>query len=146
MIWGYHHFRKHPPRPWRALDSRFMEALPCWRVPSRPSARHVPWQRDEKVTWTLQKITGWTFFWQPVKWWFPTISYIKIWFIIQLKQPFIQWLFGVPGTHVINVLVFFHSDPARAELLLWNAIPSEVSKNHEAWQSDNLCLDDVKAC
>ena len=24
------------------------------------------------------------------KWWFPTISYVKIWFIIQLKQPFIN--------------------------------------------------------
>ena len=28
-------------------------------------------------------INGW-------KWWFPTIFYIKIWFIIQLKQPFLN--------------------------------------------------------
>ena len=67
---------------------------------------------------TLQKIT-WNLFidsqlngdFQP----FPIYTvYIKIWFIIQLKQPFIRWFFGVPGTHVINVLVSFHSDPARA--------------------------------
>ena len=33
-------------------------------------------------------INGW-------KWWFPTIFYIKIWFIIPLKQPFINcWPWG----------------------------------------------------
>ena len=31
------------------------------------------------------------------KWWSPTIFYVMIWFIIQLKQPYKNWLFGVPG-------------------------------------------------
>ncbi len=28
-------------------------------------------------------------------WWFPTISIVKVWFIIQLKQPLKKWLFRV---------------------------------------------------
>ncbi len=47
-------------------------------------------------------------------WWFPTISYIKIWFIIH-SQPVINgWLQGVPGLLVFVTTTWLHD-------LIWPA-------------------------
>ena len=86
-------------RPWRAL----FQIQGLWKrclveeCQADPSARHVPWQREVRRSHlTLQKNYLEPFFdsqlnrdFQP----FPIYTvYIKIWFIIQLKQPFIKWL------------------------------------------------------
>ena len=38
-------------------------------------------------------------------WWFPTISHVKVWLIIQLKQPFNTLMFLVPGLCICLILV-----------------------------------------
>ena len=62
-----------------------------WRTPLKKDLIVLCHQFMEPEPQGQAFINGW-------KWWFPTIFYIKIWFIIQLKHPFIyKWLFRVPG-------------------------------------------------
>ena len=42
------------------------------------------------------------------KWWFPSISYVKNWFIIQLKQPLNKWKFEIWGSRYMFLTLFHH--------------------------------------
>ena len=78
-------------------------------------------------------------------WWFPIISYVKIWFIIQLKQPFTIDCLGFQGCTFLSrlllshwiVLVSFHqSSPILIDSCFTkknNTIPPKKNKHPACW-------------